>query len=66
MSSYEVSGSINILNFKTYSNQDYHSKLLVLGDSNADHGGIGDDKWRNYIRQIKARMGGSAFLVVQG
>lgn len=65
-SSYEIKGEVDISGFKIYSNQDYHSKLLILGDSNADHGGIGDDKWRNYARQIKSRMGGSAFLVVQG
>lgn len=65
-SSYEVMGDVEVLEFKIYSNQDYNSKLLILGDSNADHGGIGNDKWRNYARQIKKGMGGSAFLVVQG
>ena len=65
-SSYEVMGDVEVLEFKIYSNQDYNSKLLILGDSNADHGGIGDYKWRNYTRQIKKGMGGSAFLVVQG
>ncbi|MBO5632404.1 MAG: SGNH/GDSL hydrolase family protein [Aeriscardovia sp.] len=65
-SSYEVKGNIEVLDFRIYSNQDYNSKLLILGDSNADHGGIGDYKWRNYARQIKDGMGGSAFLVVQG
>lgn len=65
-SSYEISGNIDIHDFKIYSNQDYRSKLLILGDSNADHGGIGDYKWKNYARQIKTEMQGNAFLVVQG
>lgn len=65
-SSYEIVGDIEVLNFKIYSNQPYHSKLLILGDSNADHGGIGDFKWKNYARQIKTGIQGNAFLIVQG
>ena len=65
-SSYEIVGDIDVLNFKIYSNQPYHSKLLILGDSNADHGGVGDYKWKNYARQIKTGMQGDVFLIVQG
>lgn len=65
-SSYEEMGGIEVLDFKIYSNQDFNSRLLILGDSNADHGGLGSYKWRNYTRQIKLGMNGSAFLVVQG
>lgn len=65
-SSYEKTGEIEIKSFKVYSNQPYQAKLLILGDSNADHGGIGDYKWKNYARQIKTEMQGNAFLVVQG
>jgi hypothetical protein len=65
-SSYEIVGDIDVMNFKIYSNQPYHSKLLILGDSNADHGGIGDYKWKNYARQIKTGLQGNAYLIVQG
>lgn len=65
-SSYEVSGNMEIVAFKVYSTQERCPKLLILGDSNADHGGLGSDKWRNYARQIKDSLGGSAFLVAQG
>lgn len=64
--SYEVVGNIDVEDFTVYSTQGKHPKLLILGDSNADHGGLGSDKWRNYARQIKDSMRGDVFLVAQG
>lgn len=65
-SSYEVEGEVDVVDFKIYSNQDYHSKLLILGDSNAEHGGLGNYKEYGYTRRIRSEMNGSAFLVAQG
>lgn len=61
-----VSGSVQVTKFKLVSLQKIRPSLMILGDSNADHGGLGSNKRLGYSRLIKEAHDGEVAIFSQG
>lgn len=61
-----ISGNVEVTKLKLVSLQKTKPSLMIIGDSNADHGGLGKNKKFGYTRLIKEAHNGDVSIFSQG